>query len=33
MSPLVNIARKQAGDVLRYASEFGLTPVAVEVKV
>jgi len=28
MNPLVSIARKHAGDVIRYASEFGLTPVA-----
>ncbi|MHC2292862.1 P27 family predicted phage terminase small subunit [Bradyrhizobium barranii subsp. barranii] len=27
-NPLVSIARKHAGDVIRYASEFGLTPVA-----
>ena len=28
MNPLVSIARKHAADVIRYASEFGLTPVA-----
>jgi P27 family predicted phage terminase small subunit len=28
MNPLVSIARKHASDVIRYASEFGLTPVA-----
>jgi phage terminase small subunit len=28
INPLVSIARKHAGDVIRYASEFGLTPVA-----
>jgi phage terminase small subunit len=28
MNPLVSIARKAAGDVLRFASEFGLTPRA-----
>jgi P27 family predicted phage terminase small subunit len=28
MNPLVSIARKHAGDVIRYAGEFGLTPVA-----
>lgn len=28
LNPLVSIARKHAGDVIRYASEFGLTPVA-----
>ena len=28
MNPLVSIARKHAGDVIRYAAEFGLTPVA-----
>ena len=28
MNPLVSIARKHAGDVIRFASEFGLTPVA-----
>jgi phage terminase small subunit len=28
MNPLVSIARKHAGDVIRYASEFGLTPIA-----
>ena len=28
VNPLVSIARKHAGDVIRYASEFGLTPVA-----
>jgi P27 family predicted phage terminase small subunit len=28
MNPLVGIARKHAGDVIRYAGEFGLTPVA-----
>jgi phage terminase small subunit len=28
MNPMVNIARKHASDVIRYASEFGLTPVA-----
>jgi phage terminase small subunit len=33
MNPLVSISRKPRGDVIRYASEFGLTPVAVEVKV
>jgi P27 family predicted phage terminase small subunit len=27
-NPLVSIARKAAGDMLRYASEFGLTPCA-----
>lgn len=27
-NPLVSIARRHAGDVIRYASEFGLTPVA-----
>ncbi|MGX1050864.1 P27 family predicted phage terminase small subunit [Bradyrhizobium japonicum] len=27
-NPLVSIVRKHAGDVIRYASEFGLTPVA-----
>ena len=30
MNPLVSIARKHAGDVIRYASEFGLTPVACQ---
>jgi len=28
MNPLVSIARKHAGDVIRYSAEFGLTPVA-----
>jgi P27 family predicted phage terminase small subunit len=28
MNPLVSIARKHASDVIRYAAEFGLTPVA-----
>jgi P27 family predicted phage terminase small subunit len=28
MNPLVSIARKHASDVIRYASESGLTPVA-----
>jgi len=28
MNPLVSIARKHAADVIRYASEFGLTPIA-----
>lgn len=28
VNPLVSIARKHAADVIRYASEFGLTPVA-----
>ena len=28
MNPLVSIVRKHAADVIRYASEFGLTPVA-----
>jgi P27 family predicted phage terminase small subunit len=28
MNPLVSIVRKHAGDVVRYAAEFGLTPVA-----
>jgi P27 family predicted phage terminase small subunit len=28
MNPLVSIVRKHAGDVVRYASEFGLTPAA-----
>jgi P27 family predicted phage terminase small subunit len=28
MNPLVSIARKHAGDVMRFAAEFGLTPVA-----
>jgi P27 family predicted phage terminase small subunit len=28
MNPLVSIVRKHAGDVIRYAAEFGLTPVA-----
>jgi P27 family predicted phage terminase small subunit len=28
INPLVSIARKHAGDVIRYAGEFGLTPVA-----
>jgi phage terminase small subunit len=28
MNPLVGIARKHAADVIRYAGEFGLTPVA-----
>ena len=28
INPLVSIARKHAADVIRYASEFGLTPVA-----
>jgi hypothetical protein len=27
-NPLMSNARKHAGDVIRYASEFGLTPVA-----
>ncbi|MDI2078260.1 phage terminase small subunit P27 family [Bradyrhizobium sp. Mp27] len=27
-NPLVSIARKHASDVMRYAAEFGLTPVA-----
>jgi P27 family predicted phage terminase small subunit len=27
-NPLVSIARKHAADVIRYAAEFGLTPVA-----
>ena len=27
-NPLVNIARKHAGDMVRFAAEFGLTPVA-----
>ena len=28
MNPLVSIVRKHAGDVVRYAAEFGLTPAA-----
>jgi P27 family predicted phage terminase small subunit len=28
MNPLVSIARKHASDVIRYAAEFGLTPIA-----
>ncbi|RZN12050.1 hypothetical protein CWO91_05845 [Bradyrhizobium genosp. SA-3] len=28
MNPLVTIVRKHAADVVRYAAEFGLTPVA-----
>ena len=28
INPLVSIARKHAADVIRFASEFGLTPVA-----
>lgn len=28
MNPLVTIVRKHAGDVVRYAAEFGLTPAA-----
>ncbi|WP_375764536.1 phage terminase small subunit P27 family [Bradyrhizobium sp. Pha-3] len=28
MNPLVSVARKHASDVIRYAAEFGLTPVA-----
>ena len=28
VNPLVSIARKHASDVIRYAAEFGLTPVA-----
>jgi P27 family predicted phage terminase small subunit len=27
-NPLVSIVRKHAGDVVRYAAEFGLTPAA-----
>ena len=28
INPLVNVARKAAGDMVRYAAEFGLTPAA-----
>jgi P27 family predicted phage terminase small subunit len=28
MNPLVSIVRKHAGDVVRFAAEFGLTPIA-----